>query len=348
MSKINLGVIFGGISTEHEVSMVSGQSVVEHLDESKYNIFPTYIDKDGKWYQYKSTEDTSEEAGISVKIYKKSEIKNIINYLKELDIVFPVLHGKYGEDGSIQGLLELLKINYIGCKILASSIGMDKAYTKMIFEKAGINQAKYCYIKACNNNYKYIDENLNSIEMKIEEICEMVKDKLGNTVFIKPANYGSSVGITKANTIEELRKGIEEAKKYDRKIVIEENIVGREIECAVLGNEEVIASCTGEIIPAEDFYTYSAKYKNPESKTIIPSGIECEKEIQELAIKAFKAIDGKGLARVDFFVTDENKIYINEINTMPGFTNISMYPKLWEASGINYGELLNIIIELSK
>lgn len=346
MSKINLGVIFGGTSTEHEVSMVSGQSVVEHLDSTKYNIYPIYIDKTGKWYEYRAIIGTSEEVDVSVRMYNKLEIKNIVNYLKELDIVFPVLHGQYGEDGSIQGMLKLLQIPYVGCNILASSIAMDKVYTKIILDRAEIKQAKYCYIKKCGNCYKYVENNFEIVENELEKMYKKVIDKLGLPVFIKPSNYGSSVGITKAKTEEELKIGIQEAGVYDNKILIEEYIQGKEIECAVLGNEEVIVSCTGQIIPAEEFYTYDAKYKKQESKLIIPSGIECEKQLQEIAKKAFKAIDGKGLARIDFFVTNENDIYLNEINTMPGFTNISMYPKLWEETGISYTELLNKIIEL--
>ena len=346
MSKINIGVIFGGISTEHEVSMVSGQSVVEHLDSKKYNIYPIYIDKTGKWYEYRAIIGTSEEVDVSVRMYNRLEIKNIVNYLKELDIVFPVLHGQYGEDGSIQGMLKMLKIPCVGCGILASSIAMDKIYTKIILDRANIKQANYCYIRKCGNCYKYVENNLETVENQLEQICKKVINKLGLPVFIKPSNYGSSIGITKAKTEEELNIGIQEAGMYDNKILVEEYIGGKEIECAVLGNEEVIASCTGQIVPAEEFYTYDAKYKKQESKLIIPSGIECEKQVQEIARKAFKAIDGKGLARVDFFVTDKNAIYLNEINTMPGFTNISMYPKLWEKSGISYTELLNKIIEI--
>lgn len=347
MSKINLGIIFGGTSTEHEVSMVSGQSVVEHLDTHKYNIFPIYIDKTGTWYAYKETQETSEEEDIRVRMYNKVEIKNIVNYLKELDVVFPVLHGLYGEDGSIQGMLKLLHIPYVGCHILASSICMDKVYTKIVLNKAGIKQARYCYIQSCGNCYKYVENNFEMKNMELKEICKKVIKKLGLPVFIKPSNYGSSIGITKAKTEEELENGIQEAAKYDEKILIEENISGKEIECAVLGNEEIIASCTGQILPAEEFYTYDAKYKNQESKLIIPSKIECEQKVQNIAKKAFKAVDGKGLARIDFFVTDQNEIYLNEINTMPGFTNISMYPKLWEASGIKYGQLLDRLIELA-
>lgn len=344
MHKINLGVIFGGMSTEHEVSVNSGQSVVEHLDESKYNIFPIYIDKNGKWYEYKTIKDISDEFNISIKVYNRKEINNIIKYLQELDVVFPVLHGLYGEDGTIQGMLELLKIPYVGCHVLASKLAMDKVYTKIILDRAGIKQAKYMYIRSCGKEYKIVEKDFEESKLSMDEICKKVEDNLKLPVFIKPANYGSSIGITRAKTIEELKKGIEEAAKLDDKIVVEENICGKEIECAVLGNDEIFASCTGQILPAEDFYTYEAKYKNAESKLIIPSGIECEKDVQELAIKAFRAIDGKGLARVDFFVTDENEIYLNEINTMPGFTNISMYPKLWEASGIPYTDLLDRLI----
>lgn len=346
MSKINIGVIFGGISTEHEVSMVSGQSVVEHLDSKKFNIYPIYIDKTGKWYEYRAIIGTSEEVDVRVRMYNRLEIKNIVNYLKELDIAFPVLHGQYGEDGSIQGMLKMLKIPCVGCGILASSIAMDKIYTKIILDRANIKQANYCYIRKCGNCYKYVENNLETVENQLEQICKKVINKLGLPVFIKPSNYGSSIGITKAKTEEELNIGIQEAGMYDNKILVEEYIGGKEIECAVLGNEEVIASCTGQIVPAEEFYTYDAKYKKQESKLIIPSGIECEKQVQEIARKAFKAIDGKGLARVDFFVTNKNEIYLNEINTMPGFTNISMYPKLWEESGISYTELLNKIIEI--
>ena len=344
MSKINLGVIFGGQSTEHEVSVTSGMSVVENLNHQKYNVLPIFIDKQGVWYEYKSAQDEAEEIDLSVKIYSKSKIKNIITYLQELDIVFPVLHGKYGEDGSIQGLLEMLQIPYVGCGILASSIGMDKIYTKAIIEKAGIKQANYCYIKVINNEYILVEKDFSETNSNIKEIARKVKEELGFPVFVKPSNSGSSIGISRANNRKELEQAITEASKYDVKILIEENIDGREIECAILQTDKTMASCTGEIIPAEDYYTFEAKYNNPKSVLKIPSQIECESEVQKLAIKAFKAIDGKGLARVDFFVTDNGDIYLNEINTMPGFTAISMYPKLWKASGLNYTELLDKLI----
>lgn len=345
MSKINLGVIFGGQGTEHEISTMSGMSVVEHLDTKKYNIFPIYIDKDGTWYEYKSVRDTEEELELSIKIYSKSKIKSITTYLKELDAIFPVLHGTYGEDGSMQGLLELLQIPYVGCGILASSVGMDKIYTKAILEKAGINQAKYCYIRIRKNEYYYVESNFEETKVEMKDICKKVKNELKFPVFVKPSNSGSSIGINKANSKKELEQAIIEAAKYDTKILIEENIQGKEIECAILETDETMASCTGQIIPAEDYYTFDAKYNNEQSQLVIPSKIECEPEIQKIAIKAFKAIDGKGLARIDFFVTEEGKIYLNEINTMPGFTTISMYPKLWEATGISYAELLDKLIQ---
>ena len=339
-----LGVIFGGMSTENEISVISAKSVLKNLDREKYQIYPIYIDKQGEWYKYIENSNDSE---IEEEIRNKKKITNIIEYLKGLDIIFPVLHGLYGEDGTIQGLLELIKKPYVGCKVLASSVGMDKVYAKIIFEKAGLNQAKYEYIRKYKNKYIYVDSNFNEQILSIEKIVETISRKLKFPMFIKPSNSGSSVGINKANNEEELKKYVEYAAEYDNKILIEEGIDGQEVECAVLGNEEVIASCVGEIISAEEFYSYNAKYNDEQSRTYIPANIseEISAKIQKQAIKAFKAIDGSGLSRVDFFVEkNTNKIYINEINTLPGFTNISMYPKLFEKSGIPYKELLTRLI----
>ena len=250
----------------------------------------------------------------------------------------------------LQGLFELLKIPYVGCKVLASSVGMDKAYTKIIFERAGLKQAKYVYIRKFGNKYINIDKDFNEKIETLEEIAQNIEKNLKYPLFIKPSNSGSSVGINKANNKEELEKYIEYASQFDNKILVEQGISGKEVECAVLGNEEVIASCVGEIKAADEFYSYDAKYKNEESKTCIPADIpqDVAEKIRFQAIKAFKAIDGKGLSRVDFFVENgTNDIYINEINTLPGFTNISMYPKLFEASGIPYKELLNRLVELA-
>lgn len=346
MNKIKIGVIFGGMSTENEVSCISGASVIKHLNKEKYNVFPIYIDKIGNWYKVKL-----EDVEKSEELENKEHIENITEYLKQMDVIFPVLHGLYGEDGTIQGLFELLKIPYVGCGVLASSVGMDKVYTKLIFEKANINQAKYIYIRKYNEKYIYIDEEFNERILELEDIAKITNDKLEFPVFVKPSNSGSSVGINKAHNIEELKNAIVEAGKYDNKILIEEGIVGKEVECAVLGNEDVISSCVGEIKSADEFYSYDAKYNNENSKTLIPAEIseENSKKIQKLAIKAFKAISGRGLSRVDFFIEDKTeKIYINEINTLPGFTSISMYPKLFEAVGISYEKLLDDLIELAS
>ena len=347
MEKKKLGVIIGGMSTENEVSVLSGHSVICNLDQEKYEIYPIYIDKEGNWWE---TSFNKENIELGEKLNKKEKIENVTEYLKKLDIVFPVLHGLYGEDGTIQGLLELLKIPYVGCHVLASSVGMDKVYTKIIFEKAGLNQVNYEYIRKNKNQYIYIDKEFNETKLELDQIVKRICDNLKFPMFVKPSNSGSSVGINKANNEKQLEEAIKYAGKFDNKILIEQGISAREIECAVLGNEEVIASCVGEIKPAEEFYSYDAKYKNAESKTEIPANIpiNISEQIREQAVKAFKAIDGKGLSRVDFFVENQtNKIYINEINTMPGFTNISMYPKLFEKSGLSYKELLNNVIELA-
>lgn len=347
MKKLRIGVVFGGMSTENKVSCVSANSVIKNLNKEKYDIFPIYIDKKGNWFEVTNLdidEKTLEES--ENKIY----INNVMELLKTFNVVFPVLHGLYGEDGTIQGVFELLKVPYVGCGVLASSVGMDKVYSKIIFDKAGINQTKYNYIKNYGDKYIYVDDVFNEESLDIEGMSNIIIKKLKFPMFVKPSNSGSSVGISKANNEEELKKAIVEASKFDRKILIEEGIVGREVECAVLGNENVISSCVGEIRAADEFYSYDAKYKNQESKTLIPAdlSIEKSKEIQALAIKAFKAIDGKGLSRVDFFIEKStDKIYINEINTLPGFTSISMYPKLFEQTGITYTELLDKLIELA-
>ena len=334
MGKIKLGIIFGGMSTENEVSVKSAMSIINNIDIEKYELFKIYITKNGEWIDYK----------------KNKRIENVMEYLKFLDVVFPVLHGLYGEDGTIQGLFELLRLPYVGCKVLASSIGMDKVYTKIIFEKAGLLQAKYEYIRKYKDKYFYINKNFNEEYLSLEEVVENLVRNINFPMYIKPSNSGSSIGINKAKNKEELKKYIEIASTYDNKIVIEEGIVGKEVECAVLGNEEILVSGVGEITPADEYYSYEAKYNNKNSITEIPAKIDYElvEKIREQAKKAFKAIDGKGLSRVDFFIEkDSNKVYINEINTLPGFTNISMYPKLFEEYGISYKKLIDKLIELA-
>ena len=347
MEKIKLGVIFGGTSTEHEVSIVSGTSVIKNLNKEKYEIYPIYINKNGEWFKYTYQ---NQEFKVGDEIIGKEKIENIFEYLKKLDKVFPVLHGLGGEDGTIQGLLELLKIPYVGTRVLGSSICMDKAYTKLIFEKAEIPQAEYVYIRKNEDDYIFIEKDFTEEKCDIYELIQKITEKIEFPMFVKPSNSGSSVGINKADNLEELIKAIEYAGEFDSKILIEENIKGREIECAVLGNEEVESSCVGEILAADKFYSFSAKYQNSDSKTVEAPDLpeELTKKVRELAVKAYKAADCQGLSRVDFFVDDkENKIYINEINTLPGFTEISMYPKLWEKSGLTYTELLDKLIELA-
>lgn len=350
MSKTKIGVIFGGQSTEHDVSIVSGSSVIKNLNKDKYEIYPIYISKDGVWYHYTKDLNQIEIFNIGEEPKELEKIKNEMEVLRNQDVIFPVLHGLYGEDGTIQGLLELLKVPYVGCQVLASSICMDKVYTKMILEKANIKQAKYMVLNKLNQSYIYIDEELNHIDVNTNEIYEKVIKKLGFPVFVKPSNSGSSVGVNKAENKDELVKAIEIASTYDKEILIEEGINGKEVECAVLGTEDPKASCVGQILSADEFYDYNSKYKNVESKTIIPADIDkqIEENIRKLAVKAFKAVKCTSLARVDFFVDKiTNEIYLNEINTMPGFTNISMYPKLWEHCNLKYSDLLDKLVELA-
>ena len=351
MSKIKVGVIFGGQSTEHDVSIVSGSSVIKNLNKEKYEVYPIYISKEGQWYHYAKPVDKIEVFEIGEAPEELEKIENEFEVLKKQDIIFPVLHGLYGEDGTIQGMLELLKIPYVGCKVLASSVCMDKVYAKIIFEKAKINQAKCIVINAeGSNKYIYRDEEFNYEEKTIEEICNISEEKLKYPVFVKPSNSGSSVGVNKANNQGELVKAIKEAEKFDKEILIEEGIDGKEVECAVLGTTDVKASCVGQILSADEFYDYNSKYKNAKSRVIIPADLpgKTAEEIRRTAVKAFKAVKGSGLARVDFFVEKTTgKIYINEINTMPGFTNISMYPKLWENCGLKYSDLLDELIKIA-
>ncbi len=351
MSKLNVAVIFGGVSPEHEVSLVSASTVIANLSEEKYNIIPIYITKDGKWLMYEG----AIKADMNEILWDKFGIETILSpdrisggllrmvggKIKRVpvDVIFPVLHGEMGEDGTIQGLFEISGIPYVGCKVLASAMAMDKAITKVIADSVGINQANYLTFK--------------KIDMEdMAEVLKKIRTKIGYPCFVKPANAGSSVGISKAKNKKELETAIDLALTIDNKIVVEKGITGREVECAVLGNggAETIASTVGEIIAAADFYDYDAKYNNAESQTIIPADIDenISNEIKENALKIYKALGCSGLSRVDFFVeNDTNKVIFNEINTLPGFTSISMYPKLFEYDGIKINELLNKLIELA-
>ncbi len=347
--KLTVCVLFGGQSSEHEVSRVSAASVINNLDKEKYDVVMIGITKKGKWYMYQGPVDkigTGEwENGYTVRamISPDASVHGIIRLGEEetararIDVVFPVLHGLYGEDGTIQGLLKLAGIPCVGPGVLASAISMDKAYTRIVFDNIGLPQAKYLPI------YKDELELMDMTVSKIEEVFTY-------PCFVKPANAGSSMGISKAHNREELKAGLISAAEHDTKVLVEEFINGREVECAVLGNKTPKTSVLGEIIPATEFYDYDAKYNNIDSKLIIPAQIpeDTSDKIKAFAIEAYKALDCRGLARVDFFVHKETgEVYINEVNTMPGFTDISMYPKLWEASGIKYSELLDELIQLA-
>ncbi|MBC7765872.1 MAG: D-alanine--D-alanine ligase [Hyphomonadaceae bacterium] len=348
-------VLFGGQSTEHEVSCISAASVITHLDSTKYDIMTIGITKDGRWLHYQGpqekiangewqsglvnrvaiTPDASEQ-GI-MRWREDSQTGEIAATKAKIDVVFPVLHGKYGEDGTVQGLLELANIPYVGTGVLCSAVSMDKAFAKIIFKQAGIAQADWLVVDLHVSDS--IDDHIQAVEKQFTYPC-----------FVKPANTGSSIGISKAHNRVELSEAINYAAKFDHKILVEEFINGREVECAVLGNAQAQASVVGEIEPANEFYDYDAKYHDAASKLTIPAQLDerTTKEIQALALRAFHAVDGSGLSRVDFFVQHQTgKVYINEINTLPGFTSISMYPKLWEASGIGYSELLDRLIALA-
>ena len=349
VNKLTVAVIFGGQSSEHEVSRVSASSIISNLDSEKYYVIPVGITKSGKWMIYNGPienikngewEKFGTPAILSPDASQKGLLKLVGDKAKliPIDLAFPVLHGKYGEDGTIQGLFELAQIPYVGNGVLSSSVSMDKAFTKIIAKNAKITQAKYVEVHSEDFN-------------KIKSIATKIEKKLGYPCFVKPANAGSSVGITKAHNKDELIEGLKLAAVHDRKIVVEEGIVGREIECAVLGNgDNISASCVGEIFAAAEFYDYDAKYNNSASKTVVPAEISKEKqdEIRKTAIKVFKAVDGSGLARVDFFVEkDTERVIFNELNTLPGFTPISMYSMLWNACRKPMNVLLDELIDLA-
>ncbi|MBR5227904.1 MAG: D-alanine--D-alanine ligase [Clostridia bacterium] len=348
MQKKKVLVVFGGMSTEHEVSRVSSSFVLQNIDKALYDIKVIGIDKTGEFLEY-----TGEHSQIPDENWKDNckPIVDIISFIKECDVALPILHGLYGEDGTIQGLFELLKIPYIGCKVLASSVAMDKVYTKIVLDRANIPQVPSVYLKVEGENITLIKDEFDEVTDK-EEIFKLVEEKTGYPAFVKPSNSGSSVGVFKVCNREQLVSAISEAKQYDKKILIEKGINCREIECAILEKDgEVNASVLGEILPAGEFYSYESKYQDENSSTQIPANIDekISNKIRETAIKAFKAIDGSGLSRVDFFIDkDTGNIYLNEINTLPGFTSISMYPKLWENTGIPYTELINILIRNAK
>ena len=346
--KIRVGVVFGGRSGEHEVSLRSAESIINAIDKSKYEVVPIAITRRGRWLVAADAGALLPQAVMSSSEHESVAIigdpthqglkKLDANVSETIDVVFPVLHGTYGEDGTIQGLLEMAGVPYVGCGVLASATGMDKVLMKQLFQHAGLAVVDYEWFLR------------SAWETNPDAIIAAVANRLGYPVFVKPANLGSSVGISKAKSRDELRAAIDDAARYDRKIIVERAVVGREIEISVLGNDDPIASLPGEIITGHDFYDYEDKYVDTTSRTEVPARLPGQtiEQIRTDAITAFRAIDGSGLARVDFFVENEtDRVIINEINTMPGFTSISMYPKMWEASGIGYGELIDRLIALA-
>ena len=346
---IKIGVVFGGKSSEHSISIMSGCSIAKNLDKLKYEVVPIYIDREGNWYEVLDDIYNMPSYKLGEEPINLKTIENVIKFMQELDCAFPVLRGKGGDDGSIQGLLNFTKIPYVGCGILSSSVAMDKLYMKTILAKAEVMQTKYFCIKNTANGIVSIDNKFNEKEVSMDELLELVYDKLKYPVFVKPANSGASIGVNKATTSSELRKSIESAFFYDDKIILEKEIKGREIEIALLGNDNVITSYPGEVDIKDEFYNYNSKYQNPATKTMVPLnilGTNLEDELREIAIKVFKAIGAKDLARVDFFVEERtNVVYVNEINTMPDITEDSMYIKLFDAIGIEYTELLDRLIK---
>ncbi len=347
--KKTVAVIFGGQSSEHEVSRTSAMLMLNALDQEKYQVLPVGITKKGEWLIYNGPvehvgtgewEKYSTPVCLSPDATKKALLKIVNDRVKEIpiDVVIPVLHGAWGEDGTIQGLFELAQIPYVGCGVLASAVSMDKVYTKIIAKAARIPQANYLWFHKMD------------LAKKKEKLMDQVEKKLGYPCFVKPSNAGSSVGISKAKNREQLSKALDFAAGYDKKVIVEEAIDARELECAVLGNEEILVSGVGEVLAAAEFYDYDAKYNNSASRTVIPADLEPKKveEIRRMAKKIFKAVDGSGLARIDFFIDKKTgKVLFNELNTMPGFTPISMYPMLWEAAGISNTELMDRFIELA-
>jgi len=347
---MKLAVIFGGKSTEHNISVVSATSTIKNLNKKIYKIYPIYIDKDGNFYKYIKNINEIDVLKINDQITDIELIDNIFEYLKDIDLVFPVLHGINGEDGTIQGMLEMMGKKYVGCSVLSSSLCMDKVYTKQLLKSCGIEQAKSMYLKKDNNKYIYIDDLFNRVVLNEKELLENVERYLHFPVFIKPSNSGSSVGVNKSLNKKDFINYLEEAFKYDEKVLVEEAIIGREVECAIIGNYKSQASPIGEILSDEDFYSYNSKYNNSESKTLIPNNLDDNivKEIQDIALKAYFVCDCKGLSRIDFFIEkNTNRVILNEINTMPGFTEISMYPKLMKELGYSYTKLLDELIKLA-
>lgn len=352
--KIKVGLIFGGRSGEHEVSFCSASSIIKAIDKDKYTVVPIGITKKGRWISPQDSELALQSGRIEgkntvillndpsgralIRIDNNQRLDRSLA-LERLDLIFSVLHGPYGEDGTVQGLLELADIPYVGAGVAASAISMDKDLMKIIFKQSDLPILKWITIKR------------KEWQKDKEKILSIIQNNFEYPLFVKPTNLGSSVGITKVHKKEELDKAINLAASYDRKILIEEGLEEvREIECGVLGNDEPQVSVVGEVRPAGEFYDYDSKYIDEKTQLIVPTDLpeEVSRKVQQIALLAFKAVDAAGMARIDFFVSKkENKIYLSEINTIPGFTSVSMYPRLWEASGIPYSDLIDQLIQMA-
>jgi len=335
--RIKVALLFGGRSAEHEISLISAASIFSHLDKEKFEILSIYINREGLWRRVPSPLKPQEELNSGKFFSFLPWNSSFFSHELQADIYFPVLHGPFGEDGTIQGLLELAGVPYVGAGVLASALGMDKAMCKKIWQSYDLPVVPHLTLT------------LSQWHIQKELLLAEIQEKFNLPLFVKPANLGSSVGITKVIENSQLEKAISRAFSYDQKILIEKAITGREIECSVLGNDHPRASLPGEIIPSREFYDYQDKYLENKAQLIVPAELSPEKvkEIQNLSVKAFQAIEGQGMARVDFFLEKEShQVYLNEINTIPGFTAISMYPRLWEVSGIPYSQLLEELIQL--
>lgn len=339
---MKIAILFGSSSNEHEVSIASATSIIKNLDKKKYQITPIYLDKENNFYKYQKNINKIDTLKVGNIPTELKRIKDPFKYLKKFDKAFIMIHGKNGEDGILSSILEFLNIEYIGHDLYTSTVTMDKILTKTILEENNIKTAKFLYFTKYNEEFIY-----KNATYSLGDIQNIINDRLNYPLFVKPSRSGSSIGIVKVSNKKDLKKAIKEALEQDNRILIEEEVKGHELECGILEKENnLIASSIGEVKAGEDFYSFEAKYKNNASEISIPAHISEEKatEIKEIAKKAFKVLGLHNFSRVDFFLTNNNEIILNEINTIPGFTEISMYPKLFQDIGISYSELLDTLI----
>jgi len=349
-ARLRVAVLYGGRSGEHEVSLASARSVIAAMDPNRYEIYPVGISKEGRWLPSErylgdgdpvrmiAGEASARSSSDTTLAPRADQLARQLSRFPRVDVVFPVLHGTFGEDGTVQGLFELADLPYVGAGVLGSAVGMDKAVMKDVLSAHGLPVVESTTVLASR------------WATTPEAVIEEIEQRFAYPLFVKPCNLGSSVGVSKARDRRDLKAALDTAARYDRRLLIERAVNAREIECSVLGNDEPEASLPGEVVPSNEFYDYRAKYVDGDSQLVIPAPLDeaTTERVRRLAVEAFRAIDGSGLARVDFFLCrDSGQLYVNELNTMPGFTNISMYPKLWEATGLTYSELVDRLIELA-